>query len=222
MEITRAKFTKYVTGKSVAFVAMTPAIKNRGLGYEIDGFDIVYRTNMFPIWKDLQGDYGHRCDVISYQKYYKHLARTFHTHGVLVQIPHLSEKERPDFQYPFLFVSRGEREQMAQAIQGQTGKEMLYPSSGIVAYFLTLGCSQFKYFGITGYQDKKGNIIDHTQGEHYLQEYKIQWGERASQIEATQMTNNPIHNFEAQNEFTRYLINQGLVEIDPYSKQFFK
>lgn len=220
-ELSIHDFARYVKDKTVAFVGMSPIIKGEGFGAEIDSFDIVYRTNMYPLAESLHEDYGSRCDIISYQKYYLHLAGQFYNHGVLIQVPHLSEKERSTFGYPFFYVSRSDREAMAEKIKAAVGQNLLYPSSGLVAWFICAGCRRFKYFGVTGYQDLSKKVANHSQVNHYIEEYKEIWGERKANILSTKMENYHVHNFEAQNMYLSMLLKSGDIEMDLISKQYF-
>jgi hypothetical protein len=214
-------FVNLVKGKSVAFVGMSPCICGRGYGKEIDSFDFVYRTNMYPLVESLHEDYGSRCDIISYQKYYLHLSGQFYNHGVLIQVPHITEDERKNIPYTFLYVSRQMRELMANHIQVITGMKLLYPSAGVVAYFLCKTAKRFKYFGVTGYQNGKKTVVGHTKCKHYIDDYMKTWGERTEKIIKTPLANYHVHNFEAQNKFLSTLLMCESIEMDEQSKSYF-
>lgn len=58
-------YRDYIAGKRVAFVAPSRYFSGCGNGAEIDGFDVVVRTNGFhDILDDYAADYGTRCDVL--------------------------------------------------------------------------------------------------------------------------------------------------------------
>ena len=60
------KYSRYIKGKRVVFVGACPNLRGRGLGKEIDAFDIVIKTNgsLFLKSKKYHGDYGKRLDVL--------------------------------------------------------------------------------------------------------------------------------------------------------------
>lgn len=220
-EVSIQDFVDLIKGKSVAFVGMSPCISGMGYGAEIDSFSIVYRTNMYPIPDHLHGDYGQRCDIISLQKYYTEGAERYIQLGVQCVIPHITDDERKNIPYPFLYVSRQMRELMTCHIQGITGMKLMYPSSGLVAYFLCKAAKKFKYFGVTGYQNEKKTVVGHNKYKHYIDDYMQTWGNRTGKILSTTMTNYPVHNFEAQNKFISILLGCGSVEMDEQSKLYF-
>lgn len=72
-------YEKYINGKRVIFVGPSPIMIGRGLGEWIDSFDVVVRTNHFPVVmngnKNLEIDYGRKCDVLYVNMQYYHKIR---------------------------------------------------------------------------------------------------------------------------------------------------
>lgn len=70
------EFFKYISGKRVIFVGPAPNMIGRGLGEWIDSFDVVVRTNHFPVLmatdKSLAVDYGTKCNVLYTNMQYYH------------------------------------------------------------------------------------------------------------------------------------------------------
>lgn len=71
-----SEYYQYISGKRVIFVGPGSILKGRGLGSFIDSFDVVIRTNNFPMLMkedpSLAVDYGEKCSVL-YMNY--HYAR---------------------------------------------------------------------------------------------------------------------------------------------------
>lgn len=222
-ELNRSVLKEFVRGKSVAFVGLSPCLKGKGLGREIDSHDIVYRTNMYPLSKDLQVDYGERCDIISFQRAFRKFAPQYLSNGVKYLITNLSDSERDIFHLPHFYVPWSERKVYGREIAKYTKMELRHPTAGMMAYFLTLGCKSFKYYGVTMYQDESGKITNHTEFDHYIDEYKEFWGGgRYDKNMKYQMDSDTSHNFAAHAKYIRHLIHTGKIDIDEYSGKFFE
>jgi len=67
-EKTRRAFREYIQGKRVVFCGPAANMKGRGLGSFIDSFDVVVRTNHFPVIiqedSELIEDVGKRTDIL--------------------------------------------------------------------------------------------------------------------------------------------------------------
>lgn len=70
------KYFDYIYNKRVIFVGPAPNMIGRGLGEWIDSFDVVVRTNHFPVLmgedKSLAVDYGTKCHVLYTNMQYYH------------------------------------------------------------------------------------------------------------------------------------------------------
>ena len=196
-------FNKSVKNKQVAFVGMAPNIKGKGLGSEIDSFDVVIRTNIFPIPVELQGDYGKKCDILAL-----HVTNTHKDYNVKTIITY---KEREGS----ILITKDDRLLVSDAVKKVTGKDPIYGTQGInMMYFcLEAGCSRFKFYGITGYQNKKCEVVEHHKAQHYV--FRMKGSHKIS------MRNHPQHNFQVLNDYLRYMLKQGKIEMDEYSKEYF-
>lgn len=222
IELNRSILKDFVRGKSVAFVGLSPCIKGKGLGGEIDSHDIVYRTNMYPLPEDLWADYGKKCDIIAIQRRYRKFSGQYLSNGVKYLIPKLFDSERDIFHLPHFFVPMSERKVYGKEISKYTKMELFHPTAGMMAYFLTLGCKSFKYYGVTMYQNESGKITNHTEFDHYIDEYKEFWGEGYDKFKTYQMDSDTSHNYEAHAKYIRHLIHTGKIDIDEYSGKFFE
>jgi len=72
-------YIDFIKDRRVIFVGPGSILKNRGLGEFIDSFDIVIRTNHFPVLlkenPDLIADYGKKCSVLYSNTHYYHRHR---------------------------------------------------------------------------------------------------------------------------------------------------
>jgi hypothetical protein len=70
-------YEKYINGKRVIFVGPSSIMIGRGLGEWIDSFDVVVRTNHFPIIMndDIAADYGKKCHALYMNMQYYHKTR---------------------------------------------------------------------------------------------------------------------------------------------------
>lgn len=75
------EYFNFIHGKRVIFVGPAPNMKGRVLGEWIDSFDVVVRTNNFPVIMNDDNydssDYGNKCDVLYTNMQYYHKTRPF-------------------------------------------------------------------------------------------------------------------------------------------------
>jgi hypothetical protein len=198
-------------GKTVAFVGLAPNIEGKGLGHEIDAHDIVYRTNTIP---SNYIDYGSKCDVISVLKMLFDLIPenvpniiTFETHEKSTYI-----------------VTDVERLNIRGWCMLKFGIDIFDGTGGMVAYWLAkkYGAKSIKFYGITGYQDLSGNVVNHSDGwRHYIDEAYLS-DEGFEKAKLVDMPNYDCHNFWNQNTIFRELLKKGKIDMDEFSKEYFK
>lgn len=74
-------YFNYITGKRIIFVGPAPNMIGRKLGEWIDSFDVIIRTNHFPVLmkenKSLAIDYGKKCHVLYTNMQYYHRMRPY-------------------------------------------------------------------------------------------------------------------------------------------------
>lgn len=200
-------------GKSVAFVGMAPCIEWKGLGYEIDSFDVVYRANYLP--KNTL-DFGSKCDVMSVLKDHFNMLDTHSVQNIIV----FDDLELPRNKY---LVTEKQRKEIRQKFLDYYGLDIIDATAGLIAYCLAkkFGCDRFKFFGITGYQDLKGDVKNHSELRHYVDENYDTLG-AIETVWDVDMKNYDCHNFKNQNDVFRKLLKQGLIEMDEYSMEYFK
>lgn len=216
-------FRKLVEGKNIAFVGLAPNIKGKNLGKEIDSADVVYRTNMFPLPAKYKRDYGSRCDIIGIQKAYQNYIYRIIGAGVKAIVRYENGVHIPNDIISYCS-DYNERKDMASQINSVIiNNTMKAPTAGLVALFLCkkFGCKSFKFYGITGYQNTKGEVENHKGENNYIQEYLDYWGKRKDKLLSTDMVHNTYHNFQAHNEYIRYALKENIIELDPYSYEYF-
>ena len=204
----------YLKGKSVAFVALAPHLQGKGLGKVIDNHDLVYRTNYYPIAEHLQKDYGKRCDILSFLKRF----------NKRVKVPYLVHYEASEYMSgsEYYFVTPELRKKMRQFIIDEIGADPMNPTSGLIAIFLCLMAgAKVKLYGVTGYQDKNGNVVNHGVVEHYIDDW-LKIASTKERLDNIDMENYRFHNFTVQNKYIRKLLSEGKIEIDEYSAEYFK
>ena len=201
-------FNKSVKNKQVAFVGMAPNIKGKGLGSEIDSFDVVIRTNIYPIPVEWQKDYGTKCDILAL-----HLKNTDNDYDVKNIITYREVKQKKENNY--ILMTQNDRMTVSNAIQNVIGVHPIYATNGINMMYFSLegGCSSFKFYGITGYQNKEGEVVEHHEAQHYV--FRMKGGHKKS------MRKHPNHNFQVLNDYLRYMLKQGKIEMDQYSLKYF-
>ncbi len=221
LNIEKMTIADLVKNKTVAFVGLAPSIKGKGLGKEIDSHDIVFRTNMYNVPKHLHADYGKKTTVISMLKQYLHLIPEYIKQG-LKYIVTFEELKDYDAKANYRVADEDYRRAVATQMNEKIDTKLIWPTSGLLAYFLCKGCESFKYYGITGYQNENGQIQNHNGNNNYIKEYTDFWGERKEELMSRNMVEDKYHNFKAHNEYMRYLIKNNLIEIDKYSHEYFR
>lgn len=210
---------EFIQGKTVAFVGMAPNIMGKGLGDEINSFDLVFRTNIFPIPEEYKVDYGSKCDVISMLKSSAINPDVFSKGGIQWVIHYRpAAKYSPLLNYYQMTIDK--RNEVRRGIMKDIGFDPKHGTAGIniIATVLKSEPKRLKLFGITGYQNKNGKVIDHLKGtQHYIPYFrtKIRPG-------IISMERHPSHNFQVQNDWIRFLLKNKKIEIDSYSAEYFK
>ena len=201
--------------KEVCFVGMSPNIEGKGLGEEIDSFEVIVRTNTFPIPKDLVVDYGEREDIMSVLKY-EYINQEWDSLKGIIHYRSIEQYNTfPNVVYYRMNVER--RGVIEKGIKEVTGVHPKQGSAGINIIYtcLSMGVKRLKLFGITGYQNKSGEVVDHTEYLHYVRRKK-------KAEDCASMRNHPAHNFKVQNDYLRILLSKGIIEMDQYSAEHFK
>lgn len=210
----------FITGKSVAFVAQAPIIEGKGLGAEIDSFDLVYRTNLYPMSNT--ADYGERCDIISVVKdNFPFIGR--HNVQHIVHFDKISYKHRAgDQRRNHYFINERERKLIVEWCKIKFHVDIIDPTAGLVAWFLMhiYKAERIKFFGMTGYQNKHRQVVNHGEEKHYVDEYIDELKVR-ERLHKAQMATYDCHDFKAHNAVWRGLIREGLVDMDDYSWEYF-
>jgi len=109
----------------VAFVANTPLLEGLGLGEEIDSYDIVYRTNMWPVLN--KKDYGSKTNVISVLREFHDRARSYDVE-TLVFCDY--DKKEDD---GHVYLSREERKRCKNYLLNRYGFDVKWPTAGMMA-----------------------------------------------------------------------------------------
>jgi hypothetical protein len=209
----------YIKGKTVAFCGMAPCIVGKGLGEYIDSFDVVIRTNVFPVPERFVADYGKKCDIISMLRTSAIRGDVFADGGIKMVLhypPLAEEKKSPRLEYFHIDVAL--RNRIKVDIMNILGKNPGHGTAGINIVNLVLQCHPltFQLFGVTGYQDKNGNVVDHHKGtSHYIDHFKIP--EKIGSLER-----HPSHKLAVQNDYLRYLLSKDMIKMDQYSLEYFK
>lgn len=192
---------EYFQNKSVAFVGGAPHLAGSGMGKEIDSFDIVWRSNLFPHCNPK--DTGSRCDILTC---IKDFASTAPKDALVITYrPHL----RSDY-----LINTFQRLSISNYCRDIFDEEINQPTTGMISwYFATIlgRCSSFKFFGITGYQKVR---------THYTEEWMQKVGGREF-YDAADYENHPNHNFDAQARVFKKLYERGYLDIDELSKKYF-
>jgi len=211
---------KIIKGKTVAFVGMSPNIKDKNLGEEIDSFDIVYRTNFYPLPTHLHKDYGSKCNILALQLRYH--PRIIEDKDIDLFITYNYCKYAHASQKKIINISNQKKYLLGKFMNKYVDGDARFPTAGMLAYFIaeSFGCTRFKYFGITGYQNENKEIVNHGEYEHVIEEYKNSFIRRAS-ILNTELIKAKYHNFQKENDFRRLIIKENICEIDEYSKKYF-
>ncbi len=211
---------EFIKGKTVCFVGMSPCIVGKGLGKEIDSFDVVLRTNIIPIPDDYQVDYGTKCDVLSLLKT-SAIHPRFSSYGIkwVIHYPPLDKGKAPkDLSYFHMDIKQ--RNIVKSTIIKAVAQFPGHGTAGVNIITLVAGWEpkSLKAFGITGYQDKNGNVVDHGgETKHYIDYFPLNPNKKYLPL-----SRHPSHKLVAQNAYIRHLIKTGRLTLDPYSMEYFK
>jgi hypothetical protein len=210
---------EFIRGKSVAFVCQSPILEGAGMGDEIDSFDFVYRTNLFC--GDRAIDYGSRCDILAVAQDYFRFLEQSNVENIVHYDRLGSYAKNVKGRHTFFFNSR-ERLAIRRWCIDCFDADIIDATSGLIAWWLCYlhGASRVKMFGMTGYQNMDGEVVNHTDHKHYNDSYVDALGVREKNS-AVDMPTYDCHNFAAQNLVFRILIAKRLVEIDNQSKLYF-
>lgn len=197
--------------KSVAFVSQAAVLENKNFGLEIDSYDLVYRTN---VHLDINTkDYGSRCDVISVSAAFTHL------------IPNTNVKTIISFaesDFPAIVCSKSYRDAITDYWKKHLGVNIKNPTAGLIAYHITqdFGAKSINMYGITGYQNKNKEVVNHSEEKHYNDDYVNKLNRRKRNLKAN-MRNYLHHDFAAINKIWSHLLDKQLVVFDKYSMEYF-
>lgn len=203
---------KVFKGKAIAFVGLAPNIQGKGLGAEIDAHDLVYRTNVFPV--PGPEDYGSRCDIISVIP--DHIERmpldvktliTFEPHPLSKYV--VTEIERLKIRGWFMYHHE---------------LDIFDATAGMVALWLAKKwkAKSIKFYGVTGYQDKSGNVVNHSKDWTHYTEWAYDISGGRDRAFSADMPNYDCHNFWNINTIFRRLLAEGEIEMDQFSKEYFQ
>lgn len=195
--------------KTVAFVGLAPVIEGKGLGEQIDSYDVVYRTNFLP--KNTT-DYGSKCDVISVLKDCFNLLDTHQVTNIVL----FDDIEIDRNKY---LVTHEERAFIREKYIDQYGLDIIDATAGLIAYYLAdkYEAKSFKFFGITGYQNLQGKVVNHSVVNHYSEEAYNMFGRSR-----VNMAKYDCHNFANHNKILKSLLKSKKIEMDQYSLEYFK
>ncbi len=210
-----------IQNKEIAFVGLAPNISGKKLGKEIDSFDVVIRTNIYPVPEHLREDYGTKCDVLSILKrkhFYKNITPFIKDGGKA--IIYFDSKVPVPKGFPCEFVPKRKRVKLSRYIKKEMdGADPKFATSGVNAYLICMQYNpkRFKYFGVTGYQNLDGSLIDTTKTEPYIYYAKDEGNNKRRQKE-----HHKHHNHRVLNNYMRKLLRENKIEMDQYSKEYFK
>lgn len=208
----------YVKGKSVAFVAMGTTIEGKGLGKVIDSFDVVIRTNIFPIPEQYQNDYGTRCNIISMLKTSAIKPEMFSERGIkfVIHYSFMEESRKsPLLGYYHMTIKR--RNDIKKDIIRLIAQNPGHGTSGIniINTVLKCGAKSLTCFGMSGFQDKQGNLLEHNEAKHYIGLIDVKKARYP-------IRRHPAHKFAVQNNYVRYLLKNKLITMDQHSLEYFQ
>lgn len=212
-------FNNLVRDKSVAFVGLAPNISGKGLGAEIDSFDVVIRT-YFPV-KTLFRDYGKRTDIVALNNPSLESIKTFDKTGLsgLITYKRINNDMKSGLEY--YLIPDSDRIIINAHIKKTINKDPMMATNGlnILYYCLEHNCSRFKMFGITGYQNKDG-VIENFKNSKRSNHYVINI-DGTDYLKDDKSVNGVYHNYDAGNDFLRLLLKQNKIEMDTYSLEYF-
>lgn len=194
-------------GQSVAFVAGAPTIIGRNLGDEIDSHDIVMRSNLWPYGTPI--DHGSRCDVLTCVRH--------HADHAPSDVEVWTYRNHPKSNR---VIQPLHRRTIADHYRYQYGVNLGWPTTGVLMMHIALteGARSFKYYGITGYQNRDGDIVN---DQHYTDEWMDNVGGR-EYYQRTDYTTFSYHNFEEHNTLIRHLFKLNAIQIDQFSAEYFR
>ena len=201
-----------IKNESVAFVGNAKTLIGTGLGAEIDSFDFVIRTNIYPIPEERQKDYGSKCDILSVlhrEQYFKNITNFIADGGRMFFIYDKNTPIPKNICYIQHF-DEDTRQARRHLILKVLKEDPNYLTAGHEAMFFCLesGVKRFKFFGIDGYQSSKGVLAESY--SNYLYNNLI-----------PKPADNKFHNFAVLNKYVTFLLQNGIIEIDEYSKKYF-
>lgn len=211
---------RFLKDRTVAFVAQTPIIEGAALGKEIDSFDFVFRSNLFPITN--KADFGKRCDIISSTKDHYGILKK-HKVPHVIHYDDIEDESLFTSDREFHLIDARERARIRGWCLYYFGVDIKDATSGLVAWWICNRnqAKKIKMFGFTGYQNKEGVVVNHGEEKHYVDSYVESLGVREFN-ESVDMTNYDSHNFAAINYVWRQLLSLGLVEFDYFSTKYFE
>jgi len=210
-----------IKNKEVAFVGMAPNIYGKGLGEEIDSFDVVVRTNIYPVPQHLYIDYGIKCDIFSILKrphFYKNIDKFVKAGGSAIFYYHSAVPIPKGI--PCELIGKEERLRFREHIKKEmNGQDPKFATAGVTAYLICAKYKpkRFKYFGITGYQNLDGSLIDTSKTEPY-----IFYAEYEGNNKKRPKEKHKYHNHLVLNNYLRKLLREGKIEMDSYTEVYFK
>jgi hypothetical protein len=210
---------EFLKNKTVCFVAQTPILEGRKRGQKIDTFDFVFRSNLYPIENTV--DFGSRCDIIAAtQDHFRFLKD--HEVPHVVHYDYLRGYKKYVKDRNSYLINTRERKALRTWCMTTFGVDIIDATNGLMAWWLSYihGASQIRMFGFTGYQDHKGNIVNHGVKKHYTDEFVERLGVREYN-ESVQMAQYDCHDFAAINYVWRKLLELKMVEFDYFSLKYF-
>lgn len=212
-------FDKLVRNNAVAFIGLAPNVKDKSFGEEIDTFPVVIRTYL-PI-PELYKDYGKKTDIVALNNPSLENLKSFDKTGLkgLITYKRVPEDMKSGLEY--YLIPDSDRAIINGHIKKMTGKDPMMATNGlnILYYCLEHKCKSFKMFGVTGYQNKKGLIESYSDSKgsnHYI--INIDGNDY---LKGNKSVDGVYHRYEAQNDYLRLLLKQGVIDMDVYSKEYF-
>lgn len=191
-------FENYIRGKNVIIVGPSENIKNKGLGVDIDSYDIVIRTNgAHGIIEKYSEDYGSRCDIL----YTNH----FFTFNVLNTVIH-NMNPRPKFIcYKGTYgIYENKTINDITFRKWDLGVSSELTGMYIIKEIQKLGANSITIAGMDFYQNKENVYNDAYLPKTFNYNYEKE---------------NRIHNYEnVRNEFNALVKNRKIQVLENFSK----
>jgi hypothetical protein len=205
-----------VKDKRVAFVGRSPVIVGKKLGKEIDGFDVVVRTNYFPIPEEYRADYGERCDVLMLHTWFTQCKYD------VKNILHYRKIKEKMTGINYCHITADDRMRVSEEVRKVVGADPNKGTQGTnMMYFCIKGmCKEFKFFGVTGYQNNEGEPVD----DYKMNNVSENWEKPANvyiKPKKNNITQSKSHNHKVLNEYTRHMLRIGAISMDEYSLEYF-